>query len=232
MDKDRRSETSVGARMRDPGGWGAWSKAGLAAAEAPRIERRQRPRGERPALVEGMVDAVTGLPSRALLADRLDRALRRAKRNRYHTALLFIDVEGWEEVLAAHGQAAADELIATLGKRLQQSVRETDTVARLASDEFAVILEGVHSPAIAERLAQKLAAVIARPGTLLVEQEGKPLEMKVSACIGVALYPDQAQSFDDFVATTELALGQARLTGGVRLYQEGAETVEAVRAVG
>jgi diguanylate cyclase (GGDEF)-like protein len=227
MDKDRRSEASVGARMRDVGGWGAWSKAGLAAAETPRIERRQRPRGERPAMVDGMLDAVTGLPSRALLADRLDRALRRAKRYRHHTALLFIDIAGFDDVLTAHGQGAADELMAMLGKRLQQQVRETDTIARLAAGEFAVILEGVHSPAIAERLAQKLAAAIARPGTLLVAKDGQPLDVQVSACIGLALYPDQAQTFDDFVADAELALGQARLAGGVRLYREGAEAVRA-----
>lgn len=213
--------------MRSPGSWGAWSQSGLAAAAPPRIERRQRPRGERPTMIEGMLDPATGLPTRALLADRLDRAMRRARRNRHHTALMFVDIEGADAVLAEHGQGAADELIATLAKRLSQSVRETDTVARLGPDEFAIILEGVHSPAIAERLARKLAAVVARPGTLLVEMEGKPLEVQVSACIGLALCPDHAQSFEDFVATTELALGQARLTGGVRLYQEGAEAVRA-----
>lgn len=223
MDDERRSPTSVGAPMRAAGTWGAWSQAALAAAPMPSVERRQRPRGEAPALLEGMVDPVTGLPTRALLADRLERALRRAKRYRQHTALLFIDIAGRARVLATHGQGAADALMAAVGQRLVQSVREVDTVARLGTDEFAVILEGLHSPAVAERLAQKLADAIAGPRSLLVGTDGRPLDVEVGACVGVAVHPDRARTFDELVAAAELALAQARSAGGVRVYREGAD---------
>ena len=173
---------------------------------------------------QGTHDLLTGLPSRVLLEDRLDGALKRAARNKQRIAVAVVDLDGFRLVNEQHGHGTGDELIVTTGQRLLQAVRATDTVARLCADEFAVVLEGLHSAAAAEYLGHKMATAVTQPCRLLVQLEGKPVELAPKASIGLAIYPDHGQQREDLVAAAESAMYRAKRNGGgVQVHREGAE---------
>lgn len=176
-------------------------------------------------------DLLTGLPTRVLFEDRLDGALKRATRNRQRVAVVVIDLDGFKHVNQEHGHSAGDELLSSISKRLAQSMRASDTVARLGADEFAVVLEGLHSAAAAEHLGRKLTTAVTQRCTLLVELEGKPVELAPSASTGVAIYPDHGQDRETLVAAAETAMYKAKHSGGgVRVHNEGGEAPLAVIA--
>lgn len=169
-------------------------------------------------------DLLTGLPTRVLFEDRLDGALKRAARNHHRVAVAVIDLDGFKQVNERHGHSTGDELLSTVGKRLVQTLRASDTVARLGADEFAAVLEGLHSAAAAEHLGRKLTAAVAQRCTLLVELEGKPVELAPGASTGIAIYPDHGQDREALVAAAETAMYQAKQSGGgVRVHNPGAE---------
>lgn len=221
MSDERRSDTSVGARMRGRvDGWGAWaaSRAGAGddAMPAP-VAKQGAPDAIRP---QGTHDLLTGLPSRLLLEDRLDGALKRAARSRKRVAVAVVDLDGFKAINDAHGHGAGDELLATTGRRLLQAVRASDTVARFGADEFAVVLEGLHNAAAAGKLGHMLAAAITQRCLLLVDLEGKPVDLAPHASIGLAIYPDHGTEREALIAAAAVALFQARRAGGgVRVYE-------------
>lgn len=131
-------------------------------------------------------DALTGLPNRQLLADRLGTALRRAERERGLLALLFIDLDGFKAVNDTLGHAAGDAVLQAAARRLGGALRNTDTVARVGGDELVVLLPGVGDRAQAEAIAAKLAAVLAEP----VDTPAGVAQ--VGASIGLAFYPQDA----------------------------------------
>lgn len=222
MNEDRRSVTSVGARMRGAGSWGGWSGAPVAADTAPAPSAA----AEAPLAPERMPalhDVLTGLPNRILLQDRLDCALKRAARARQRIAVAVLDLGGTAAVAGRHGAAAGDALLATTAQRLTGMLRATDTVARLGAKEFAVVLEGVHSAAVAAQVAQKLLAGVSQPCMLLAGVDGQPVKVEPAAAVGVALGPDHGRRHDELLAAATLAMTRARRAGGVQVYQEGAE---------
>lgn len=223
MTEDRRSSSSVGARLRGAGQWGAWgSPRGGAGGEA----RPEPPAPAAPAEGAGSLhDALTGLPNRSLLLDRLDCALKRAARSQQRLAVAVVELSGFPAVVEQHGAGAGDALLTVTGQRLQQALRTSDTVARLGAREFAVVLEGVHTAAVAMQVARKLLAAATQPCTLLAEAEGRPLKLTPQAGLGLALCPDHGRSRDELLAAAMLALAQARRAGGgVQLCVEGADT--------
>ena len=126
-------------------------------------------------------DALTGLPNRALFNDRLSGAIERARRSGKTMALLFLDIDHLKGVNDSQGHGAGDELLRIAAKRLLAAVRSVDTVARLAGDEFTVILEGLAAPADAEAVAMKLVEAMRPPMRL-----GGSL-VHVSTSVGLAL---------------------------------------------
>lgn len=226
MVDERRSETSVGARLRgSAGNWGAWDPAGPAAAPAGAAPVHGEPAPSQPAIH----DALTGLPNRLLLQDRLECALTRAARQRQRLAVAVVDLDGLAEIELQPG--AGDALLVVTGQRLRQNLRASDTVARLGPQCFAIVLEGVHSAAVAAQVCDKLAAAVTQPCTLLIGAEGRPLRLAPRACIGIAVYPDHAAGGDPLLALATTALDQARYAGvGVQVHREGAEA--AARAAG
>jgi diguanylate cyclase (GGDEF)-like protein/PAS domain S-box-containing protein len=158
-------------------------------------------------------DPLTGLPNRRLLDDRLERALSSAARNEEQVAVLMIDLDGFKDVNDEHGHAAGDVVLKTLGARLKDSVRESDTVARVGGDEFLVIVRAVQQSDDACRLAEKLLATISEP----VVVEGKPL--RVGASIGIALYPTDTLHPAQLVRLADTAMYQVKQAGrdGYRL---------------
>ena len=159
-------------------------------------------------------DALTQLPNRNLFWDRLEQALRLAGRSQQTVAVLWLDLDGFKAVNDALGHAAGDELLRQVGRRLQATLRESDTAARLGGDEFAVVLTTIARPQDATSVAQKIVARIGQPFTL---PQGPA---QVSASIGVALYPDHATSAKDLAHRADLAMYAAKQAGknGWRLW--------------
>jgi diguanylate cyclase (GGDEF)-like protein len=155
-------------------------------------------------------DALTGLPNRQLLADRLGSALRRAERERGSLALLFIDLDGFKTVNDTLGHAAGDAVLQAAARRLGGALRSTDTVARVGGDELVVLLPGIGDRAQAEAIAAKLAAVLAAP----VDTAAGPA--RVGASIGLALYPQDAPDAAGLLAAADAAMYEVKRARKVR----------------
>lgn len=129
-------------------------------------------------------DALTGLPNRALFVDRLSQAIRQTKRDGKKFALFFIDLDGFKQVNDSLGHAAGDLLLQQTAHRLVDCVRSSDTVARLAGDEFTCIVQGIHDHNDASMVASKILERLSLPFDL----EGRQAEIRGS--VGIALFPD------------------------------------------
>jgi diguanylate cyclase (GGDEF)-like protein/PAS domain S-box-containing protein len=165
-------------------------------------------------------DGLTRLPNRTLFWDRLEQALRLAGRGRQIVAVLELDLDGFKAVNDSLGHAAGDELLRQVGRRLQATLRESDTAARLGGDEFAVVLTTIARPQDATNVAQKIIDRIDRPFVL---PHGPA---RVSASIGIALYPHHASTAKELAHRADLAMYAAKLAGknGWRLWDGGDAT--------
>ncbi len=157
-------------------------------------------------------DVVTGLPNRRLFNDRLTLAIARDKRLDAMTALLLLDLDRFKQVNETLGHNAGDKVLQAVTARLRDRLREVDTIARLGGDEFVVILESVTEKAHATRVAEKIVEAMAEPHML----EGQ--EIFVTASIGVAFCPADAEGVEKLIERAELAMYQAK--------QEGRNTVQ------
>ncbi len=141
-------------------------------------------------------DALTGLPNRALLDDRIDRALQRARRTADGFALLVVDLDGFKEVNDIRGHDAGDQVLRSIARRLESVVRASDTVARVGGDEFVVLSVGTRTESEAATLVGRIRQSLRRPYRLA----GGVVE--IDASIGWALFPTDG-------ATPEELLGRA-----------------------
>lgn len=134
-------------------------------------------------------DALTGLPNRSLFMDRLESAARRAARNRTGLGLMFLDLDGFKKVNDTFGHHSGDELLKQFAARLTAVVRKTDTVSRLAGDEFTILLEGLAAPETdTKAIAEKIIAAMQPPFLLGTDA------VQVSTSIGLATH--SAGDFD------------------------------------
>jgi diguanylate cyclase (GGDEF)-like protein/PAS domain S-box-containing protein len=152
-------------------------------------------------------DALTGLPNRVLLMERLDHALATAAREGTMLAVLCLDLDRFKEVNDTRGHAAGDRVLQVAAERLRSRVREVDTVARLGGDEFAVLQVGVGSAAAVQRLCERLLEAFAAP----ISVEDQPAHVGLS--IGVALAPTDGSAADDLLRFADLALYRAKGEG-------------------
>jgi len=153
-------------------------------------------------------DVLTGLPNRRALMDILPAAMGRAGRNGKPCALLFLDMDGFKAVNDTHGHEEGDELLRQFGSRIAEAVRRTDTVARLAGDEFVVVLEGLANLGDAEEKARSLLDDLRHPYTL------KKATVSVAASIGVALHlPGDTPDLDNWLARADGAMYVAKRGG-------------------
>ena len=130
-------------------------------------------------------DALTGLPNRRLLMDRLETVIRHAHRGRKKVSVLFIDLDGFKQINDVHGHHAGDVVLKVVAERLVDQARETDVVARLGGDEFVLVYTDIQENAEAATLAGRILAALAEKIPLPNGQAGG-----IGGSIGVAFYPD------------------------------------------
>lgn len=157
-------------------------------------------------------DALTGLPNRNQLWEQLWLAMTRASRSGQLVGVLFVDLDGFKQVNDRYGHQIGDRLLATLARRLSRSVRGYDTVARIGGDEFVVILERLDEPAQAEQVARHIMSTLSAP----VELMGGRV-VKVSASIGIAIYPIDGDTSEDLLQCSDLAMYRAKRAGPGRI---------------
>jgi diguanylate cyclase (GGDEF)-like protein/PAS domain S-box-containing protein len=150
-------------------------------------------------------DSLTDLPNRALLRDRLDQALARAKRSGELVAVLLVDLDGFKQVNDSLGHDAGDQLLRKVARRLKHVVRESDTVARFGGDEFALLLEYVTEHEVVA-LAERLLDEIARPVVIT----GR--EVSLGASIGIVLDSGSGHS-EELVRDADVAMYAAKDAG-------------------
>jgi diguanylate cyclase (GGDEF)-like protein/PAS domain S-box-containing protein len=153
-------------------------------------------------------DALTGLPNRREFEHRLVLALARARRGRKAMALIFMDVDHFKSINDGHGHAAGDVVLKEFAQRIRRAVRSTDTAARLAGDEFVVILEGLHGTDEATQVAAKLVAAIRPPMPL---PDGG--EIEVTTSLGMACWNGIDGGAEDILDRADRALYRAKAAG-------------------
>jgi diguanylate cyclase (GGDEF)-like protein/PAS domain S-box-containing protein len=153
-------------------------------------------------------DALTGLPNRALLMDRLTQALLLAQRNECLVTVIFIDLDNFKLVNDSFGHNAGDTLLKTLAERMVRCVRATDTVVRLGGDEFVVLLiHQVDSPIVASLVLDKIREALAEP----VPIDGQLF--RVTCSIGLATYPHDGADAETLLMNADVAMYQAKEKG-------------------
>lgn len=157
-------------------------------------------------------DALTGLPNRRLLQDRLEQHLIKARRTGSPLALLFIDLDRFKEINDTLGHAKGDVMLVEAARRIRECVRESDTVARLGGDEFTVILAEFSGRPQIERITQHIIQELAHPFYF----ENDEMGYYISASIGISLYPDDATDLEGLLKHADQALYVAKAEGRSR----------------
>ncbi|MFA5958470.1 EAL domain-containing protein [Hyphomicrobium sp.] len=178
------------------------------------IDVTERRKADRKAAYMARHDALTSLPNRHLLAERMQLAMARAKRGD-RMALLLLDLDNFKVVNDTMGHAAGDELLQVVADRLKKALRETDTVARLGGDEFAVLIVDLDHPSSAIRLAQRLISILNEPVRI-----GRK-DVVCGGSIGIAMAPDDSCDPNELFRLADLALYAAKedQRGTYRLFE-------------
>ena len=151
-------------------------------------------------------DPLTGLPNRMMAFDRINQEIKRARRSSHRFAVYFVDLDNFKGINDSFGHAAGDELLVSIGRRLQAALRDADTVARLGGDEFLVLVPDVSSQKLVEQIAERLLNAVSEPQELA----GRKVVARCS--IGIAVYPDNGDSVETLMVNADNAMYQAKAT--------------------
>jgi diguanylate cyclase (GGDEF)-like protein len=190
--------------VKGPAGWEMAPRAMRYAIERKRMEERLQ--------YLATHDALTGLPNRQLFHDRLTHAIEMARRSQARTsekwelAIMLLDLDNFKAANDTYGHPQGDVLLQAVTERLRHYVRESDTVARMGGDEFTLIFENVSGADDAEVLAKKVLTAFNRPFQLAGN------EFKVSASIGISLYPRDGQDAETLLTHADIAMYRAKRT--------------------
>ena len=176
------------------------------------IDISDRKRAEEEARYLALYDALTGLPNRRLLMDRLGQVMASSSRTGLHAALLFVDLDNFKTLNDTRGHAVGDLLLKEVAQRLQHGLREHDTVARLGGDEFVVVLQNLNSDTEAaadevRHLGEALLARLREPYVLAGQQH------RVTASMGVSILCDHQEPIDDLLKQADMAMYRAKEAG-------------------
>lgn len=149
-------------------------------------------------------DALTDLPNRSLLRDRLDQAVKRARRDNLKFAVMFLDLDRFKSINDTLGHEVGDHVLQHAAKNLVGCVREGDTVARLGGDEFIVLLQGIQSRGNADAIAEKMQKEFAKPFTIGSHR------LTLSASIGIAMYPEDGRDDESLLKHADIAMYHAK----------------------
>lgn len=156
-------------------------------------------------------DALTGLPNRVLLDDRLRQAIRVAGREGHKVALIYFDLDKFKPVNDTHGHATGDRLLQLVARRLRAGLRDADTLARIGGDEFVVLLPCCDTLADASKVAENILYQLNQP----FEDGG--LVHRISGSLGIALFPDDGMEADALLRAADLAMYDAKAHGRNRV---------------
>lgn len=152
-------------------------------------------------------DFLTSLPNRLLLNDRLRQALAIARRDRGYVALMFIDLDHFKNINDSLGHEVGDQLLKMVAQRLEGCLRTSDTISRQGGDEFIILLPEMHDHFSAAEVAEKLLATTTQPYEVGLH------EIRASASIGIAVYPDDGEDADTLTKSADAAMYHAKAQG-------------------
>lgn len=152
-------------------------------------------------------DALTGLPNRRLLEDRLTQALALSHRNRKASAVMFVDLDRFKTINDSLGHAVGDALLKEVAARLVRQLREGDTICRIGGDEFVIVLPEVKRSSDVAQVAQKVIEQLSQP--VIVDER----ELLVTCSIGIAVYPDDGRDAETLIRNADAAMYHAKELG-------------------
>lgn len=158
-------------------------------------------------LIQAQYDNLTGLPNRILLQDRLGQAMEHSDRSGKPLWLAFIDLDRFKFINDSLGHKVGDQLLIEVAKRLEWTIRDTDTVARFGGDEFIVIMQGDMDDTLKIVILNRLIKAVEAPFTI----EGN--EIIITCSVGVSVYPTDAKSSDVLLSNTDIAMYRAKELG-------------------
>lgn len=152
-------------------------------------------------------DALTGLPNRVLAEDRMQQAIVSAKRNNTQAALIFIDLDGFKTINDSLGHSIGDSMLQSVTSRLQECIRQSDTLSRQGGDEFLIILSDINRYEDVVTIADKLIQSFTKPFSV------QNHFLSASASIGIALYPEHGEDFESLLQSSDVAMYKAKESG-------------------
>jgi len=152
-------------------------------------------------------DVLTGLPNRALLAERIQHAIHVSKRSGLSFAVLFMDLDGFKAINDSLGHAVGDGLLIAVGQRIRDCIRGEDMVSRIGGDEFVVVMSNLASPEVVENLAENILSVLRQD--FRVDEA----TLRVTSSIGIAVYPNSGETVDTLMKNADAAMYEAKQNG-------------------
>jgi diguanylate cyclase (GGDEF)-like protein/PAS domain S-box-containing protein len=160
-------------------------------------------------------DALTGLPNRSIMDDRVGQAIKSARRRDCRMAVLLIDLDNFKQINDSLGHQAGDEVLCGVATRLRAALRESDTVIRIGGDEFVIVVPELIKKDDIHHLEKKISAHIGEP--MLIGDQS----LQVTCSIGSALYPDDAEDADALISHADTAMYAAKRGGSGRSFATG-----------
>jgi len=152
-------------------------------------------------------DVLTDLPNRLLLNDRIGQAISRARRERTHFAVIFLDLDNFKHINDSLGHAVGDKLLQSVARRLVASVRASDTISRQGGDEFVILLPAIDDPQDAATIAEKLLSSLRSPHTVEAHV------LHATGSIGLSVFPSDGEDADTLIKNADVAMYHAKEKG-------------------
>jgi diguanylate cyclase (GGDEF)-like protein/PAS domain S-box-containing protein len=152
-------------------------------------------------------DQLTEIPNRYLLLDRISHLIAQSQRKKRHFALLYIDLDNFKPVNDSRGHAFGDRVLKATATRLKQSIRNSDTIARIGGDEFVLLLEDTTDKNAITTMAETLIKKLSQ--TLIIDE----VEVNIGCSIGIAMYPEDGKTTDELLSAADKSMYKAKNKG-------------------